>query len=160
MSEESFAAITAEKSGQQLDKSKIWRLFKDRTIFQSTKRPGVCIEINNGVTTVINSQGDIHCNDTTQEELKSYHPYFVYQLSEDEDTLFNEFHTLGNDFTILGSELRPVVSEMIDHFRYKNGIDYKNTTLTNHVKKNNESVQYKNTIEEILKYELKKRRVI
>lgn len=59
MGEKSYGIITAKESGQQIDISKMWKFFNDKTIFQSIKGPGVCLDEVNDVTTVINEKGNL-----------------------------------------------------------------------------------------------------
>ncbi|MBE5982126.1 MAG: DUF3289 family protein [Paenibacillaceae bacterium] len=154
--------VTFASSGQLPIKKYGWKTFKDRTVFESKRRP----------ETLIGRYPDLGSNDVDKETLlgghgmeedenvdpdyfKS-HPYFKYQEKEDEDTLFKEFQTMVNDFSWADSGMKNVMKKMVDHFRYNNGADFYDDVLTARVKNHEQTLMYKGQIEKILKYELRK----
>ncbi|MTK06694.1 MAG: DUF3289 family protein [Hungatella sp.] len=136
--------IEFDNSGQLLIPESGWKRYQNKIIFMSNRRPG----------TLIGEWSDLTCNDIEKDDLLELHPYFRYQEKESVDMLFEEFRTMVNNFSWADTNMQSVVNKMVDHFRKGNGIDFYNDTLTGHVRNHKETIQYKETIEKILKYEL------
>ncbi|WP_313152264.1 DUF3289 family protein [Lacrimispora sp.] len=155
--------VTFASSGQMPAPGRGWKRFQDKVVFMSNRRPG----------TLIGRYPDLGSNDVDKYTLlgghnepviegvedpnyfKS-HPYFKFQEKENVDTLFDEFQTMVNDFSWADSEMKNVMKKMVDHFRYGNGADFYDDVLTSRVKDHEQTLMYKECIEKILRYELRK----
>lgn len=157
--------VAFANSGQLPVKKQGWKAFKDRTVFESKRRPGQRNEkerypdiASNDVDkfTLLGGHNEPIVDGVEDPDYFKSHSYFKYQEKEDEEMLFKEFQTMVNNFSWADSGMNHVMRKMVDHFRYNNGADFYDDVLTARVKNHEQTLKYKGQIERILRYELRK----